>query len=164
VGASLLRLLPSAPGRRWLLVAIGATYLGLTYVPGLIAMAEGQAVTFGPTIILPATHLVAAGFATWAAVAAWLDRCDPRPFWALLAAALPITLAAQLLGALIWVGSVIWSPSVAETGPALALIGSFGALTACLALVAYVRYAPIADADLDPDRPMIGPFRRLTGR
>lgn len=163
-GIGLLRLWPVDWGRTWLLVGIAVGYLVLTYAPMVISAASGIEVSLDfVSAVVPTGSVLASAFATWVAVAAWLDRAQPRALWALLAAALPLRIVIQLIEAA--VAAPVWAGN--PSGPwllSLPITGILAATIACLGLLAYVRYTPVADADLHPERPIAGPLRRLSRR
>lgn len=163
-GIGLLRLWPGTWGRAWLLVVIAVAYLILTYAPMVISAASGIDVSLDPvSAALPTGYVLGSAFATWVAVAAWLDGADPRAFWTLVAAALPLRIVIQLIA--VAVAAPVWAGN--PSGPgflSLPITGILAAATACLALLAYVRYTPVADPDLHPERPMAGLLRRLSRR
>ncbi len=163
-GFGLLRLWPGARARSSLLAVIVGVYLALTYLPVMIAAASGIDVSVDvASATLPAAYVLGSALVTWVAVAAWLDRADSRAFWTLLSAALPIRILIQLVGVATSIRTLADDPS----GPwflYLPVTGTLAAATACLALLAYVRYTPVADADPDPDRRVAEPLRRLSRR
>lgn len=142
VGLGLMRLLPVPTRRQLLLVGIAGAYLLLAYASPVMLAASGVDIASDRwALVQPAGYALASAFVTWVAVAAWQDRADPRTFWALLAAALPLGVAARLTevaGTFVNLGPTSQGTRIGV----LTLLALFGAATACLALVAYWRYAP----------------------
>ena len=144
VGLGLMRLLPVPTRRQLLLAGIAGAYLLLAYASLVMLAASGVDIANDPwALVQPAGYALASAFVTWVAVAAWQDRVDPRTFWALLAAALPLGVAARLaevVGTFLNLGPTSQTTQIGI----LTLVALFEAATACLALVAYGRYAPEA--------------------
>jgi hypothetical protein len=149
-GVGLLRLRAHPSSRRLLLVGTVLLYVAIPVASLAIA-----AVQPGPLGVVPSSVIVvlalamARAFMVWPAVAAWLDRDAPRPFWALLAAGLPLRVISA--------GAIALIDVLALSGPppgTLVLVGAqqgglvivstasvvVAATAAVLALLAFGRY------------------------
>lgn len=150
VGLGLLRLSPATVGRVRRIAVVAVIYVAVTYVPLLITLTIGQIEVTDPlgSLVLPGVGVAATGFTTGVAVVAWFDRAEPRRFWGLLATAMLVYVAFSVLSAVWWLGFLRPSP-----GGQSVVYGIFAfaeALVACLALVAYLRYTPVAAAGREP--------------
>jgi hypothetical protein len=150
VGLGLLRLRADGPTRRGLLVVLAALFLVIALLPfGVWLMTEGLNVDPLLFALSSIIRPIAAAFAAWIAIDAWLDREEPRPFWALIAAALPIQVLAGLFGIGLEVPVLLAVPNDPDTLNAIAFASLiFGALLVLWAMVlagvAYGRHTPLA--------------------
>jgi hypothetical protein len=150
VGLGLLRLRSSGPTRRGLLIVLAAVCLAIALVPaGIGLMTEQVTIDPLPFALTSIVEPIAAAFAAWVAVDAWLDREEPRTFWTLIAAALPIQVIAGLLGLGLPIPVYLAAPLDPQTLNVLffssATISTLLVLWAlALAVVAYGRHTPPA--------------------
>ena len=148
VGLGLLRLRNGRMARRGMLVVIASVYLVLSLIP-LGAELVGNEPVFVSWVFLVSGILVplAAAFAGWVAVDAWLAGERPSRFWGFLALGVPFYVVGTLSGVgwslPAWV--VLPADPAVVNGIVLASAGLGGILTlaaVCLAFVAYARLTP----------------------
>ena len=150
VGLGLLRLRPDGPTRRGLFVVLAALFLVVALLPfGVGLLSEGLNVDPLPFALSSIIWPIAAAFSAWIAIDAWLDREEPRRFWALIAAVLPIQVLASLFGIGLQLPALLAIPNDPDTLNAIAFASMiFGALLVLWALVlagvAYGRHTPPA--------------------
>ncbi len=148
VGLGLLRLRHHGPTRRGLLVVLATLFLVVALLPvGVGLTSEGLTVDPLPFVLSSICKPIAAAFAAWVAIDAWLDQEEPRTFWTLIAAALPIQVLAGLFGIGLELPALLAPPSDPDTLNTLAFASlAFGAILVLSALVlagvAYGRCTP----------------------
>lgn len=147
IGGGLLQLRMKPPSRFGLLAATAGVYVALGIVPWAISVAASRPLGSGDPSVVVFSFVVeplAAAFAVWAAVGAWLDREPPRAFWAVLALALPFGLAARAFEVPQLIAVAVYQTNTffVATTTGMALID---AAVALLALAAYGRLMPITE-------------------
>ncbi len=144
VGLGLIRLRTRRPDRYLLLAGIALVYVAAGIVQAVVIVGPGAswndafnvAAAVGLPLMLPAA------FAAWVPVAAWLDREEPRRFWALLAAGFPLWVAGMALNVAAMVATrEQFGSTVADVGWIVFAI--VGAAPSVLALVAYGWLTPV---------------------
>ena len=149
LAVGLLRLRRPGVRRVWLLAVIAVLQLGFTVVQAALPAATVHLSFVSPMLVPIAVLTVAAAFAAWVPVDAWLGRERPRPFWALLALGFPLGLVAGALG--VWKTLEMLRPSgtglTADTPfwVASMLVSLIGIAANVLALAAYARLTPIPE-------------------
>ena len=148
VGLGLLHLRAGRMTRRGMLVVIASMYLVLSLVP-LGAELIGNEPVFVTWVFLVSGILVplAAAFAGWVPVDAWLAGERPSRFWGLLALGVPLYVVGALLGGewLLPAWLALPADPAAVNDIVLASAGLGGILTLAavgLAFVAYARLTP----------------------
>ena len=148
VGLGLLQLRNGRTTRRGLAVVIVVLYLVLALLPLGIEAAAGP-VGIGSGFVLASVLIpIAAAFAIWVAVDAWLDREPPTAFWALLAAGLPLHLAGGLLSETLPLPVLVALPANSDfSNELVATVATIGAILGLIAVVlagiAYGRHVPV---------------------
>ena len=160
VGLGLLGLFPAARRRLRILALLVMLSVAPTMGSYALALMRGQDALLYPIHTgIQFLELAAAAFAAWAAVVAWLARADPRRFWTLLAAAVPL----HLIRAGSWLIVDLTATPIPFDGPAaaaLTLTAIAPAATALLALVAFAVYAPITGQEGDSRTTLRGSLPR----
>lgn len=134
VGLGLLRL-KGGVTRASLLAASVATFVGLHAVSFELGPGLGVLDAYGLALLVAGP--AAAAVVVWVPVAAWLDHAEPRAFWGVLAAALPISLVGRVLELL---SSMVRSDALFV--PIFTIDAAVSAAIAVLVLVAISRLMP----------------------
>jgi len=155
IAYGLLAMRVERPRPGLLLVGILAVYVVLNLLPELLAAAQvqGQLQISWWSVAVAVTS----AFAAWVAVDAWVRKEPPEPFWLLLAATFPLRVLAGVWQVPIDVVVIVNQSELPAAVYALATATI--ALPGVLALLAYLRYAPLtpvkaagddqADDDID---------------
>ncbi len=139
-GLLVMRVERPRPG--FLLVGILAVYLVLNLFPALLVAAQVQGEGQLQISWWSLAVAVTSAFAAWVAVDAWVRKESPEPFWLLLAAAFPLRVLAGVWQLPMDVVVIVNQGQLPDAVYALA--SATVALPGVLALVAYLRYAPLA--------------------
>ena len=137
VGLGLARLRTRPLARVGLLLALVAAFVIILAVN----LAQFEALDDPRNVLVLALRAPAVAFAAWVALGAWLDRDEPRRFWALLALGVPVALGSSVLA----VVSVLVQGAPGEGfSTAFVVQEAVNAAFAVVVLVAYGRLFPAA--------------------